>query len=179
MHSATYLVALLSSALVNGASVPSVKETRELSTVSLSNRQADGSRSVIARTLNKREPVSAVILATIGTAAVTAVVTEAVGAVVSFIGDISNFDSGREAFTQQTTEAMMANNPDPARFVAAACYNQAFEIADPANSDGQTSVEFSLGILNTDYECMYLAAPNQFFTQGDGGFINVSEIVLP
>jgi hypothetical protein len=68
---------------------------------------------------------------------------------------------------------MMAKNPDPARFQAAACYNQGFSVADPANIDGQNSVKFSLGLLNTDYECMYIAAPNQFFTEGDGGFINV------
>ncbi|CAN9473510.1 unnamed protein product [Alternaria alternata] len=68
----------------------------------------------------------------------------------------------------------MARNPDPARFQAAACYNQGFSVADPANIDGQNSVEFKLGLLNTDYECMYIAAPNQFFTEGDGGFINLA-----
>ncbi|KAM0274974.1 hypothetical protein ACHAQH_007704 [Verticillium albo-atrum] len=174
MRSATSIVALLSSALVNGAAVPSSNEARGLSTVSMSDRQADGSRSIIERTINKREPVTALILTTAGTAAITAVVTEAIKAATKFIGDISNFDKGREAFTQQTTEEMMNKNPDPARFVAAACYNKGYAVADPANTDGLNSVEFSLGVLHTDYDCMYLAAPNQFYTHGDGGFINLS-----
>jgi hypothetical protein len=45
---------------------------------------------------------------------------------------------------------MFAQNPDPARFQAAACYNQGFRFADPANVDGQTSVEFKQGLLNTE-----------------------------
>ncbi|KAG9201299.1 hypothetical protein G6514_005847 [Epicoccum nigrum] len=153
------------SAIVNGAVVPAKSG---LTTVTLEAR--DGS----ANSLTKREPVIASILVAAGTAAVSAVVTEAVNATVKLIGDISNFDAAREAFTQQTTEAMMAKNPDPAKFQAAACYNKAFSVADPTKIDGQNSVKFSLGLLNTDYECMYIAAPNQFFTESDGGFINVS-----
>jgi len=156
MPSFTTIVAALAgcSAIVNGAAVPT-PEARENS-------------------LSKREPVLATILVAAGTAAVSAVVTKAVDATAKFIGDVQNFDEAREAFTQQTTKEMMANNPDPARFQAAACYNQGFSVADPANIDGQNSVKFELGLLNTDYECMYIAAPNQFFTEGDGGFINVS-----
>jgi hypothetical protein len=156
------------SAIVNGAALP---VESGLKTTTLQRRDvAKGADHI----LSKREPVTVAILTAAGTAAATAIVTEAVNAAVSFIGDISNFDAGREAFTVQTTEAMMANNPDPERFQAAACYNKAFSVADPANIDGQSSVEFRLGILNTDYECMYIAAPNQFFTEGDGGLINVS-----
>lgn len=29
--------------------------------------------------------------------------------------------------------------------------------------------------LVCSYDCMYMTANNQFYTQGDGGFINVSE----
>jgi hypothetical protein len=164
MPSFTTIVAAVAgcSAVVNGAVVPA---RSGLSTAPLEARD---------HSLTKREPVIAAILLAAGTAAVSAVVTEAITATTKFIGDVSNFDSAREAFTQQTTKEMMARNPDPARFQAAACYNQGFSVADPANIDGQNSVEFSLGLLNTDYECMYIAAPNQFFTEGDGGFINVS-----
>lgn len=167
MPSFTAIVATIAScsAIVNGAAVPAKSG---FTTVTLEAR--DDSTHSIA----KREPVLATILAAAGTAAISAVVTEAVSATAKLIGDISNFDDAREAFTQQTTDAMMASNPDPARFQAAACYNKAFSVADPANIDGQNSVKFSLGLLNTDYECMYIAAPNQFFTEGDGGFINVS-----
>jgi hypothetical protein len=153
------------SALVNGAVVPAKSG---LTTVTLEARDAS------VHGLTKREPVIASILVAAGTAAVSAVVTEAVSATAKLIGDISNFDDAREAFTQKTTAAMMAKNPDPAKFQAAACYNKAFSVADPAKIDGQNSVKFSLGLLNTDYECLYIAAPNQFFTESDGGFINVS-----
>ncbi|UZP38477.1 hypothetical protein NXS19_006293 [Fusarium pseudograminearum] len=154
MPSFTTIVAAIAgcSAIVNGAAIPT--ESTGLQTTTLHRRQ-------VTKEHHLSKPV-------------TAVVTQAVNAAVSFIGDISNFDAGREAFTVQTTEAMMANNPDPARFQAAACYNQGFTVADPANIDGQSSVEFKLGLLNTDYECMYIAAPNQFFTEGDGGLINLS-----
>ena len=152
------------SALVNGAAVPA---NSGLTTVTLEARNDS------AHGLTKREPVIASILLAAGTTAVSAVVTEAVKATVKLIGDISNFDAARDAFTQQTTEAMMAKNPDPKKFQAAACYNKAFSVANPANIDGQNSVKFSLGLLNTDYECLYIAAPNQFFTESDGGFINV------
>jgi hypothetical protein len=162
MPSFTTIVAALAgcSVIVNGAAVP-VKS-------SLTTLEARDNN------LTKREPVLAAILIAAGTAAVSAVVSQAVTATAKFIGDVSNFDSAREAFTQQTTKEMMARNPDPARFQAAACYNKAFTVADPTKIDGQTSVKFSLGLLNTDYECMYIAAPNQFFTEGDGGLINVS-----
>jgi hypothetical protein len=109
--------------------------------------EAGHARSV---SLQKREPVSAVILGAVGTALVTAVVERAVTEVADLIGDIASFDAGREAFTKQTTDAMFAQNPDPARFQAAACYNQGFMFADPANVDGQTSVEFKQGLLNTE-----------------------------
>ncbi|GKU06651.1 hypothetical protein FLAG1_09565 [Fusarium langsethiae] len=168
MPSFTTFVAAIAgcSAMVNAAPTES-----GLKTTTLHRREVAKSSDHL---LSKREPVTAAILTAAGTAAVTALVNEAVQAAVGFIGDISNFDAGREAFTVQTTQAMMANNPDPARFQAAACYNQGFSVADPANIDGQSSVEFRLGILNTDYECMYIAAPNQFFTEGDGGLINLS-----
>jgi hypothetical protein len=170
MPSFTTFVAAIAgcSAIVNGAALPA---ENGLKTNALQRREVTKGSDHI---LSKREPVTVAILTAVGTAAATAVVNEAVQAAASFIGDIVNFDAGREAFTKQTTDAMMANNPDPARFQAAACYNQGFSVADPANIDGQSSVDFRLGVLNTDYECMYIAAPNQFFTEGDGGFINVS-----
>ncbi|KAG5812757.1 hypothetical protein H9Q74_004116 [Fusarium xylarioides] len=170
MPSFTKVVAAIAgcSAIVNGAVIPA---DNGLHTTTLQTRDTTKSTGHI---LSKREPVTIAILTAAGTAAVSAIVSEAVSAAAAFIGDISNFDAGREAFTVQTTETMMANNPDPERFQAAACYNKAFSVADPANIDGQSSVEFRLGILNTDYECMYIAAPNQFFTEGDGGLINLS-----
>ncbi|KAH8177029.1 hypothetical protein LIA77_02111 [Sarocladium implicatum] len=176
MHSSSLFVAAIAgcSAMVNGAAVPQVSsnvKTPTLHTVTLETRDL---ANMPERSISKREPITVAIITAAGTAAATAIVNEAVKAAVKFIGDVSNFDSGREAFTQQTTDTMMANNPDPERFQAAACYNKDFSVADPANIDGQSSVNFKMGLLHTDYECMYIAAPNQFYTFGDGGFINLS-----
>ncbi|KAI6785644.1 uncharacterized protein J7T54_005978 [Emericellopsis cladophorae] len=164
MPSFTTVVAALAgcSAIVDGAALPANIQNG-LTTTTLQTRD---------NILSKREPVTVAILTAAGTAAVSAIVSQAVTAAASFIGDIASFDSGREAFTKQTTDEMMARNLDPERFQAAACYNRGFSVADTANIDGQSSIKFSQGILNTDYECMYIAAPNQFFTEGDGGFIN-------
>ncbi|KAK0389116.1 hypothetical protein NLU13_2691 [Sarocladium strictum] len=155
------------SALVHGAVIPAPESGLQTSSA---RDMAQGP----AEDLSKREPVTVAILTAVGSAAATALVNQAVSAAGKFIGDVSNFDSAREAFTKQTTDAMMARNPDPARFQAAACYNKDFGVADQANIDGQTTVEFRLGLLHTTYECMYIAAPNQFYTFGDGGFINLS-----
>lgn len=34
-------------------------------------------------------------------------------------------------------------------------------------------------MLPRSYDCMYMTANNQFYTQGDGGFINVSRNIHP
>jgi hypothetical protein len=90
---------------------------------------------------------------------------------------------------------MWARNPDYKKFPAVACYNKGYRLANPANVDAVASVKFELGLLNTEYvaslhyrhdtfpktlltlksyDCMYIQGPNQFFTDSEGGFINVS-----
>lgn len=34
-------------------------------------------------------------------------------------------------------------------------------------------------VISRSYDCMYMTANNQFYTQGDGGFINVSRNTYP
>jgi hypothetical protein len=68
---------------------------------------------------------------------------------------------------------MMDSNRDPAN-VAAVCYNKGYRVENQANVRGLVSAKLSQGILSTDYDCMYLQAPNAFWTDSDGGFINVS-----
>ncbi|ORY16573.1 hypothetical protein BCR34DRAFT_611436 [Clohesyomyces aquaticus] len=88
--------------------------------------------------------------------------------------NLGEWNKARETFTQTTTLEMWNRNPDYAKFAAAICYNKGFRVKDPAGIAEQTSAKLELGLLNTDYECMFMAAPNQFFTDSDGGFINLS-----
>lgn len=126
-----------------------------------------------AADIQKRE-VLTTIVATVGTAVLTDLTTRAVGAATALVKDIGNWDQARQDFTRATAKAMMDNNPDPTKYVAAACYNKDYSVSNPENTDGKTSVSFKLGALNTNYDCLYMSAPNTFYTHGDGGYQNVS-----
>lgn len=91
---------------------------------------------------------------------------------------ITEWDPAREAFTEEATLSLWNNNPDPAKWVAAVCYNQAWDVSNKAGISDVVSLKFSLGAFNTDYDCMYIGKGTQFFTQGDGGFINVSVLLI-
>ena len=41
-------------------------------------------------------------------------------------------------------------NPDPAKFVATICYNQAYDLENPAGMDGLNSAKITSGPLNTE-----------------------------
>lgn len=56
----------------------------------------------------------------------------------------------REEFTKATVKAMADANPDPAKFVATICYNQDFDLENPAGMDGLTSAKITSGPLNTE-----------------------------
>ncbi|KAK7953493.1 hypothetical protein PG996_014388 [Apiospora saccharicola] len=123
--------------------------------------------------IQKRE-ILTTIITTAGTAIVVDLTTRAVNAATALVKDISNWDKARQDFTQATTKAMMDNNPDPAKYVAAACYNKDYSVSNPENTDGKTSVSFKLGALNTNYDCLYMKAPNTFYTHSDGGYQNLA-----
>ncbi|KAI9166503.1 hypothetical protein HJFPF1_02609 [Paramyrothecium foliicola] len=122
--------------------------------------------------LEKRAAVTAAILSTAGTAAVTMLTERAINAAIGFIGNLSNWNRAREEFTKKTTAEMWARNPDRRKFPGVVCYNKGYGVANSRNIDGKISAQLRLGVLNTDYDCMYIAAPNQFWTHGDGGYIN-------
>ncbi|TLS27890.1 hypothetical protein PpBr36_02062 [Pyricularia pennisetigena] len=115
--------------------------------------------------------------ASIGSAAGTEAAKEAakiaIRAVASLIGNIVEWDSARQTFTKETVKQMMDNNKDPT-IVAAACYNKGYRVQNENNIDGKTSVDFKLGVLHTNYDCMYLRAPNAFWTDSDGGYQNLA-----
>ncbi|RYN15641.1 hypothetical protein AA0119_g13368 [Alternaria tenuissima] len=101
------------------------------------------------------------------------VVFDIIQNVFSLVGSLNDWNSAREAFTKKTTADMMARNRDPAN-VAAACYNKGYRLQNPNNIAGLNSATLTQGLLHTDYDCMYLRAPNAFWTDAEGGYINLS-----
>ena len=91
---------------------------------------------------------------------------------------INNWNSARETFTQSTVDAMWARNPDRNRWVAAVCYNMKWDVANRGGISDVASVKLSMGALNTDYDCFYIGRHNSLWTRGDGGYINVSSILI-
>ena len=86
---------------------------------------------------------------------------------------------------------MAAANTDSVNFPAAVCYNQGYTLENPAGFTGLVSVQLKQGLLHVEYvhrfltarahlltgpsfDCMYMSKANAFFTEGDGGFQNVS-----
>ncbi|KAK2042159.1 hypothetical protein LZ31DRAFT_624390 [Colletotrichum somersetense] len=106
------------------------------------------------------------------------VMSVATGAAVNLVTDtlraIVDWTKARETFTQQTTDEMWKKNPDPAKFPAAICYNKGYRLADPNGIDGKASVTLRSNLLKVNYDCMYMTGANQFFTDSDGGLINLS-----
>ncbi|TEY33281.1 hypothetical protein BOTCAL_0687g00040 [Botryotinia calthae] len=90
------------------------------------------------------------------------------------IANLGNWNSARETFTQTTTKEMWARNPNYNQYPAAICYNKAYSLKNAAGIAGKVSAKLSLGVLNTDYDCMYMSGNNQFYTQAEGGYINLS-----
>ncbi|KAK2003006.1 hypothetical protein LX36DRAFT_567131, partial [Colletotrichum falcatum] len=87
----------------------------------------------------------------------------------------------REAFTQQQPNLMWERNPDYNKFPAAACYGLGYRLANPNGFAGLVKVNITgPGDVQTQvYDCMYLEAPNQFFTDSDGGSINLGTTYDP
>jgi hypothetical protein len=101
-----------------------------------------------------------------------------IGPIIEKLLPIGNWNSAREAFTKSTVTAMWASNPDRNRWVAVACYNKAWDVANPAGISDVASVKLTRGLLHTDYSCFYMGRNNALWTRGDGGFINVSSHLI-
>ncbi|KAK8116952.1 uncharacterized protein PG998_005233 [Apiospora kogelbergensis] len=136
----------------------------------------EGPEPVKKRDVEERQVTGAVvaIAGIVGTAALEAITTAAVDAAVDLVKNISEWNSAREEFTKATVKGMMDNNPDTTNLVAAACYNMAYKLETPANVDSVASLDFKLGSLHTNYDCMYIKGPNTFYTQGDDGYANLA-----
>ncbi|EKG10190.1 hypothetical protein MPH_12790 [Macrophomina phaseolina MS6] len=111
------------------------------------------------------------ILTTVAGAAITAAINQ----VAPTLANLSKWDEVREAFTQQTVQALWDKNP--AGYGAAICYNQDYEVSNPKQQYETTSVRLELQLLHTDYDCFYISGPdNHFWSRGDGGYQNVAII---
>ncbi|KAK8001013.1 hypothetical protein PG991_013235 [Apiospora marii] len=140
------------------------------------NGITQGLEPVKKRDLEDRQVTAAVvsILGIVGTAALTEITTQAVDAAIDMVKNLSEWNEAREEFTKATVKGMMDKNPDPTNLVAAVCYNMAYKLETPANVDSTASLSFKLGNLHTNFDCMYIKAPNSFYTEGDGGYVNLA-----
>lgn len=69
---------------------------------------------------------------------------------------------------------MWQNNPNPGKWPAVVCYNKGWRVKNAGAISDVVDVNLKMGALHTDYDCMYIGRNNQFYTDGDGGYINVS-----
>lgn len=95
-------------------------------------------------------------------------------AILNKLFPLKDWNPARETFTKETTALMYQNNPDRNRWVATVCYNKGWDVKDRGAISDVVSMKLSLGAFHTDYDCMYIGRHNQFYTQSDGGYINVS-----
>lgn len=95
-------------------------------------------------------------------------------AILNKLFPLKDWNPARETFTKETTSLMYNNNPDRNRWVAAACYNKAWAVKDYGAISDVVSMKLKLGAFHTDYDCMYIGRHNQFWTESDNGYINVS-----
>ncbi|PVI01008.1 hypothetical protein DM02DRAFT_671581 [Periconia macrospinosa] len=137
----------------------------------LSAEKAPGSQADQA--LQKKQLATAVVTI-IGEAAITKLTEMAIEFAADTIKNLGDWNEARETFSQTTTLEMWNRNPDYTKYAAAICYNKGYRLANTAGIAELASAKLELGVLNTDYDCMYMEAPNQFFTDSDGGFINLS-----
>ncbi|OJD38113.1 uncharacterized protein BKCO1_5000159 [Diplodia corticola] len=117
--------------------------------------------------------MASAVAITILTGAASAVITAAINQVAPTISGLGSWDEAREAFTQQTVKTMWDNRSSD--YGAAICYNMAYEVSNTALMYEKTSVQLEQDLLHTDYDCFYMNGPdNHFWTQGDGGYINLA-----
>ncbi|CAG8974606.1 hypothetical protein HYALB_00004404 [Hymenoscyphus albidus] len=101
------------------------------------------------------------------------VAKQAVKQAVDVLQDLGEWDGARQKFTQEVTAQMWDMNPSPETIVATVCYNKGYDVSDTSKIVSLMDVDFKLGKFNTDYDCMYLEGPIQFWTRGDGGYQNL------
>ncbi|KAK1976445.1 hypothetical protein LZ30DRAFT_666851 [Colletotrichum cereale] len=94
-------------------------------------------------------------------------------AAIKQIKGLSKWKPAREKFVQICTQTMMDHNPNPQQAVAAICYNNAYAIQDPKRIYGLRRREIAVWPAKSDYDCFYMGTNNTFWSQGDGGTVNL------
>ncbi|KAI9150876.1 hypothetical protein HJFPF1_10653 [Paramyrothecium foliicola] len=172
----------LGNALATPAPIPQAEDDTDVQHISITGKHVDGvlvhehepvEEGMEVRSLEKRG-ATVVVLGIAGTAAAVIVVKMAVEIGAETIQNLGKWNQAREEFTKKTTAEMWARNPDRNKYPAAVCYNKGYSIQHPNNIDGKADVDFKLGLLHTDYDCMYLGGNNAFWTHAEGGYINLS-----
>lgn len=51
-----------------------------------------------------------------------------------------------------------------------------YHLDDPKGMAGWAKAKLKKSLLKTDYDCFYMTAPNTFYGDGDGGFINFASL---
>ncbi|KAK2029525.1 hypothetical protein LX32DRAFT_351807 [Colletotrichum zoysiae] len=97
----------------------------------------------------------------------------AFGLALKSLDGITDFKKARKTFTRTQTEEMWNRNPDYNKFPAAACYSLGYRLANPAGFSDLGQIEVSTALNSVTYDCMFVEGPNQFFTDSDGGSLNL------
>lgn len=126
------------------------------------------------RGLEKRVGPVVLVLGITGSAALVRVAKIAIEIATDTLKSVPDFNKARSAFTTKTTQEMWRRNPDYRKYPAVACYNKGYRLQDKNKINGKASVKVSLDLLHTNYDCMYIEGPNQFYTNAEGGSINLS-----
>ncbi|KAK2017620.1 hypothetical protein LZ32DRAFT_600409 [Colletotrichum eremochloae] len=95
------------------------------------------------------------------------------------IQNVLDFNQARKIFTSTQTEEMWKRNPDYNKFPATACYSLGYRLANPNGFTQLANITVKAGDDQVVYDCMFVEAPNQFFTNGDGGSLNLGVVYDP
>ncbi|GKT50595.1 uncharacterized protein ColSpa_10776 [Colletotrichum spaethianum] len=177
---------------VNGAAVPANDKAditapinpeayaADVETVTFTGNKVNGvvvTRSIEAESnasLNERQVGITAVVTAIGGGVMSVATGVAVNIVTDIIRAYIDWTLARETFTKQTTSEMWKRNPNTKKFHAAICYNKGYRVKDSKGIDGKASVTLRSNVFHVSYDCMYMNGPNQFWTDAEGGYINLS-----
>ncbi|CAD6455024.1 49425a7a-c500-48da-8952-3b8c7ecc8bb7 [Sclerotinia trifoliorum] len=127
----------------------------------------------VNQALQKRDPATITVLAIAGVAAIAKLTEIAIELASQTLANVQKWNPAREAFTRKTTLEMWNRNPDYNKYPAVACYNKGYHLQNPSGQAGRVSVKLELGLLHTNYDCLFMTGNNVFITHSEGGYINV------
>ncbi|KAH7385951.1 hypothetical protein BKA66DRAFT_569269 [Pyrenochaeta sp. MPI-SDFR-AT-0127] len=166
----------LATADIPGPNVVSIDKSENLH----ENLKVEPHNEVVARSKNnaiskiQKRGAALIVIGIAGTSFLIGLTKIACEIGVETVKNLGDWTEVREEFTKATVVKMWDENKDYNKYPAVACYNKGYSLQYPNRIDGKVSAKLELGQLNTDYDCMFIEAPNQFYTHGDGGYINLA-----